>query len=115
MSALLNYYQKTKQLIETFSNMKDDEWELKMEQSEAVFLERDKLLQQIAPPFSDEDQVLFEKIQQLEKALESHMKNEKLSIHKNIKRLTETKESSNKYNNPYEHMNTDGMFYDKRN
>ncbi|MFE8701654.1 flagellar protein FliT [Cytobacillus sp. FJAT-54145] len=112
MSALQLYFKKTEDLVHLLQISPDrDEVLLTIESG---FLEREEYLKGINPPFTQEDKELYIKIQKLEVELQALLNKEKLAIQKDIKDLSIKKQTSNKYTNPYESINQDGMFYDKR-
>ncbi|MCA1040466.1 flagellar protein FliT [Bacillus infantis] len=81
---------------------------------EAALEERDQLMQELQPPYSEGEKALGKKLLDLNIRLSQLLQKEKALIQKDIKGLSIKKESNNKYVNPYQSMATDGMFYDKR-
>lgn len=76
--------------------------------------QREELLSQIQPPFSDEEIQLGRQSMILNQHLDQLLLLQKQEIQRDIKELNQKKKTSNKYTNPYENLSTDGMFYDKK-
>jgi flagellar protein FliT len=81
---------------------------------EGALEERDQLMKEVQPPYSEGEKALGKKLLDLNIRLSQLLQKEKALIQKDIKGLSIKKESNNKYVNPYQSMATDGMFYDKR-
>ncbi|WP_366160969.1 flagellar protein FliT [Bacillus infantis] len=112
MSPVERLYAMTAELIERLEQGNDrDE---KIGWIEGALEERDQLMKEIQPPYSEGEKLLGKKLLDLNIRLSQQMQKEKALIQKDIKGLSIKKESNNKYVNPYQSMATDGMFYDKR-
>ncbi|MFD6439764.1 flagellar protein FliT, partial [Peribacillus sp. NPDC060186] len=87
----------------------------KIEKVEVLLEEREKSISEIQPPFSDSEQDLGKKLIELNEKVSQLLEEQKVEIQHDMKQLSVTKESTNKYVNPYQSLSTDGVFYDKRN
>lgn len=114
MSAVQNFYNVTMELITWLLEHPHDERDERIKKIEELMEKREAFMQNIKPPFSPEEQLLGKKLMDLNQQLDKLLLLEKTAIQKNIKDLHKTKESTNKYANPYQSLNTDGIFYDKR-
>ncbi|WP_141432937.1 flagellar protein FliT [Bacillus sp. 03113] len=114
MNALRQYYAVTVELLDLFKNstMERDEKILAIEQ---LLEKRETWMQQIKPPYSEEDRKLGSTLIELERSVASFLQKEKLHIQKDLNELNVKKNSTNKYINPYQSLSSDGVFYDKRN
>lgn len=112
MGSLNQYYDFSAQLIDVLKNEKDVD--KKIEQINTLLDKRQSLLIEISPPFSQAELEVGSMLMKMEKIINELLSNEKLAILKDIKNLSLTKESSQKYLNPYQSLSTDGIFYDKR-
>jgi len=113
VSALQSYYQVTLDLIRLLQNETDRD--KKIQQTDELLNQREVLMNSIKPPYNDSENEMGAQLLKLEPVLSQLLKKEKLEIQKDLKELSKKKESTNKYTNPYASVQTDGMFYDKRN
>lgn len=112
MSPVERLYALTAELVGKLEQVNDrDE---KIGWIEAAIDERDQLMKEVQPPYSEGQKALGKKLLDLNVRLSQLLQKEKALIQKDIKGLSIKKESTNKYVNPYQSMATDGMFYDKR-
>jgi flagellar protein FliT len=112
VSAISQLYQLTLDLIQLFES--DQDRDGKIEKIESLLSQREELLKQMVPPYSNEEKQIGKNIIQLDSKLSDLLLAEKISIQKDIKALQSKKESNFKYVNPYQSLATDGVFYDKR-
>ncbi|WP_174728840.1 flagellar protein FliT [Mesobacillus harenae] len=112
MSAVREFHQLTTELIDLLQ-MKTDRDE-KILQVEALLEQREQAMVRIVPPYSDDEKALGKSLIDLNRQLTGLLSREKLLIQKDMKDLSNKKESNLKYTNPYENVSVDGMFYDKR-
>ncbi|MCM3238353.1 flagellar protein FliT [Heyndrickxia oleronia] len=108
------YYQLTDELISTLRNISQNNRDEAITLINDLLNKREQTLSKIQPPFSDEEKHFGAKLVQMEKTLKQLLEKEKQSIQGNMAQLSKTKTSMNKYINPYQNMQTDGYFYDKR-
>lgn len=112
MRAVQQFHELTVQLIEFLeSSAGRDE---KIQRTTELLEKRQRLMTEINPPFSNEEKEIGAAAITLNKKLNDLLSKEKILIQKDIKELSRKKESTNKYENPYNSLLIDGMFYDKR-
>lgn len=114
MDAVREIYSITLEMINLL-HKSDKERDEKIERLQELLNQRDHLIKNIKPPYSDEENEIGKKIVMLEPVLSKLLLNEKLSIQKDIKDVHMKKESTEKYVNPYDTFSIDGVFYDKKN
>lgn len=106
------FYDLTLQLIKLYQGTSDRDY--KIEETERLLSLRDEAMKNTFVPSNDTDRDLLKKCRQLNDHLNGLMKQEKQHIQKDMKELKAKKESTNKYVNPYQSYNPDGMFYDRK-
>ncbi|MBB6445130.1 flagellar protein FliT [Bacillus benzoevorans] len=114
MNAVKDFYDTTVQLIQLLENqqIKRDE---KIEQIENLLAHREGLMEEIKPPFSQEEQKFGILLPELNQKLLKLLEQEKSVIQQDMILLKKQKENNKKYTNPYESLITvEGGFYDKR-
>ena len=115
MSALGEYYRVTKDAIEVLSEMS---WEKDRENAisrlDDIIGIREKLQQDIQPPFTDEEKQLGELCVKLNEELAKIMAKRRMEVARDMKLVRKQKQHNHKYANPYEAILTDGIYYDKR-
>ncbi|OXT16887.1 flagellar protein FliT [Bacillus sp. OG2] len=113
MSAVERLYALTAGLIDRLEQGSDRDERIVW--IEAALEEREQLMKEMQPPYSEDEKILGKKLLSLNIRLSQLLQKEKSLIQKDINGLSIKKESNNKYMNPYQSLATDGMFYDKRN
>lgn len=112
MNGLQLFLDLTVQLIKLYQSEGDrDE---RIQETERLLALREEAMKNVVPPSSDAERELLQKSKQLNDYLNGLMLQEKQKIQKDMKDLKVKKESTNKYANPYENINPDGMFYDRK-
>jgi flagellar protein FliT len=116
MSVVEQLHHITKEFYESIvcKNVKKDERDGWIEALERFLQDRENLLANIQPPFTEEEKRLGAEIVQFNQKIDEKLKQVKQDIQLDIRNLKKTKESTNKYLNPYQSLSMDGMFYDKR-
>jgi flagellar protein FliT len=112
VNGLQLFYDLTVQLIKLYQG--EGEREERIEETNRLLISRDEAMTKVTTPTTDAERELLNKCRQLNDHLNGLMKQEKVQIQKDIKELSLKKESTNKYVNPYENFNPDGMFYDRK-
>lgn len=112
MSALDKYVELTLQLLDIVKNESDQD--KKIQQIESLLAERETIIKNIVPPFTQEEQALGKELVVYEETLQALLNKEKKIIQQEIKNISIRKQSTKKYTNPYESLSTDGIFYDKQ-
>jgi flagellar protein FliT len=112
VSSIHQFHDLTLQLIQLLEGSVDrDE---KIEKTTEILEKRQKLMIEIVPPFSNEEKEIGAATITLNEKLNVLLSKEKILIQKDIKELSHKKKSTNKYENPYQSIMIDGIFYDKR-
>lgn len=114
VNAVREFYDATIELVNLLENdsIKRDDKINKMEQ---LLTQRERLLQDIKPPFSPQEKQLGRILVGLNAKLERLLEKEKTAIQHDIKLVKKQKESNKKYVNPYESLaSLEGGFVDKR-
>lgn len=83
--------------------------------AEDMLEQREIILQQLNPPFSNEEQQMGKQLIEQQSELDQLLQALKNQIQKDMNGLNKKKTSVHKYVNPYEALQNDGAFYDKRN
>jgi flagellar protein FliT len=86
-----------------------------IETIERLLAERDELLQNLRPPYSEEEQRLGRQIVAWNREIEEHLQAIKRQIQRDLAMVREKRRANAHYTNPYEQsLAMDGMFYDKK-
>ncbi|MCM3602638.1 flagellar protein FliT [Robertmurraya korlensis] len=112
MNGLQLFLDLTVQLIKLYQT--DGDRDERIQETERLLALRDEAMKNAVPPSSDVERELLRKSKKLNDHLNGLMLQEKQNIQKDMKDLKVKKESTNKYVNPYENFNPDGMFYDRK-
>jgi flagellar protein FliT len=116
MSVAEECHLKTKQLYELVQNESFDDTvrDDVIERLDQLLDERQLLLDQFTPPFSNDEKQLGQEILSWNRVIDSKLISFQQAVQRDINGLSMKKKSVNKYVNPYESMQHDGMFYDKK-
>lgn len=112
MNGLKLFFDLTVQLIKLYQTEGDRD--KRIQETERLLALRNEAVKNAVPPSSDDERELLQKSKQLNDHLNGLILQEKQNIQKDMKDLKVKKESTNKYANPYENINPDGMFYDRK-
>lgn len=104
----------TKRLLDLLEAVEQDR-DNQIEEAEELLEQRGTLFPSIKPPFTAEEQMLGREIMQMNKEIEARLDRLNNAVKEDLKEVSVKKQSMNKYSNPYESLQTDGVFYDKRN
>lgn len=110
MEALKQCYAITNELVERLKS----ESEVDTEKVNQLLDQRQACLTLLTPPTTETEKKIGQALLQQDKELVALLQKEKQSIQKEIRSLEYKKKSNQKYVNPYQALQTDGMFYDKR-
>lgn len=110
MEAIKQCYAITNELIELLK----EEKEADMDKVDQLLEQRQACLSLLTPPTTESEKKLGQALMQQDKELVSMLQKAKISIQKELRDLKFKKASNQKYVNPYQSLQTDGMFYDKR-
>ncbi|MGE8206915.1 flagellar protein FliT [Heyndrickxia sp. NPDC080065] len=114
MTPIQECFKLTEEMIEVLQATNEEERDVTIEKVENFLERREKLLEYIKPPFSEEEQLLGDRLVLLGKQLDVLLMNLKQEIQKDMNGLNQKKKSLNQYANPYSNLQNDGYFYDKR-
>lgn len=114
MSSVLLCYTITKQLKEALEHVNDENREATIEEVESLLEKRQSVLGTIKPPYTLEEQELGKQMIAWNGQIDRQLAQVRLEIKRDMNGLTRKKTSVQKYSNPYESLQYDGMFYDKK-
>lgn len=114
MSSVLLCYTITKQLKEALEQGNDENRDATIEEVEALLEKRQSVLDTIKPPFTQEEQAIGKQMITWNGQIDRQLAQLRLAIKRDMNGLTKKKTSAQKYSNPYESLQYDGMFYDKK-
>lgn len=116
MSIVKELYESTLDLysfLQKWDGNKDGR-EQYIEKLEHLLNERQSLLEQMKPPFSDEDKLLGAEIAKYDGKINILLNAKLNEIKMDITSLKQKKQQQTKYENPYMASYEDGMFLDKK-
>lgn len=117
MEVLEKVYELTKELTTLLeqpvtSKNRDDV----MQQLNELIEERGKWMEQLSPPYSDEEMKLGNEIAKLNPKIQMKMQNLFTDLKTEMKQMQQQKKSQQFYTNPYKNVSTlDGTFLDRKN
>ncbi|KIL42967.1 flagellar protein FliT [Jeotgalibacillus campisalis] len=115
MSAVEQCLRLTKAIYSVLLNGKKESREEWINQVNALFDEREELFPQISEPFSPEEREMGNQIISLNSRIQELLATNHLHLQDEMSSLRSKKTNMKKYINPYDQVNRDGTFYDKRN
>jgi flagellar protein FliT len=115
MTVVQRCYDLTNDLLQVVQSFNEENRDDVINQIEELLEKRQDILQQIKPPFSNEEHALGQEIVKMNRALDTKLILISNEVQRDMNGLNKKKVSAKKYTNPYESVNFDGMFYDKRN
>jgi len=110
MEALKQCYAITTELIELLKKEK----EVDMAKVDQLLEQRQACLTILTPPTTESEKKVGQALLQQDKELLTMLQKAKISVQKELRDLKFKKASNQKYVNPYQSLQIDGMFYDKR-
>lgn len=114
MSSVLLCHSITRQLKEAVEGLADADRESIIETIEKLLAERQTLLGRIKPPFSVDEQLLGKEMMEWNQEIDRKLILLRTEIKRDMNGLTKKKSSAKRYTNPYQSLQHDGMFYDKK-
>lgn len=114
MTLVKECYDLTRNLLQAVQSVTTENRDETIETVEELLERREKLLSSIKPPFSNEDRRLGQELVSMNREIDVKLSLIQSHIQRDINGLNKKKTSMKKYTNPYESVNFDGMFYDKR-
>ncbi|TKC17045.1 flagellar protein FliT [Robertmurraya kyonggiensis] len=115
MTVVKACYEVTQQLFQAVQAVKTENRDEAIKEIELLLEKRETFLPSIQPPFSSEDKKLGQEMILMNREIDAKLKLIRSYVQRDINGLNKKKTSMKKYTNPYESVNFDGMFYDKRN
>ncbi|WP_456273266.1 hypothetical protein [Bacillus sp. AK031] len=115
MLAVKECYLLTKQLVEVLQALPDEEWDAYISKVENLLERRDSVLEKIEPPFIEQEVELSREIIKWNQMIDNKMTDFRDRIKREMNGTVKKKVSVKKYKNPYDHLQTDGYYYDKKN
>ncbi|MEL3970968.1 flagellar protein FliT [Rossellomorea oryzaecorticis] len=114
MSSVILCHSITKQLKEAMDEVSGGNRDSIIQKIEKLLTERQSLLGSIQPPLTEDEQVLGKQMMAWNQEIDRKLILLRTEIKRDMNGLTKKKTSAQKYTNPYENMQHDGMFYDKK-
>ncbi|MCA1055314.1 flagellar protein FliT [Rossellomorea aquimaris] len=114
MSSVILCHSITKQLLEAIDGVTDENRDSVIEKIEKLLVERQSLLGAINPPFTENEQAIGKQMMGWNQEIDGKLMLLRAEIKRDMNGLTKKKTSAQKYTNPYENLQHDGMFYDKK-
>jgi flagellar protein FliT len=114
MSSVILCHSITKQLKEAVEEVAAGNRDSVIGKIEKLLTERQSLLGSIKPPFTEDEQVIGKQMMAWNQEIDRKLVLLRTEIKRDMNGLTKKKTSAQKYTNPYENMQHDGMFYDKK-
>jgi flagellar protein FliT len=114
MSSVRLCHSVTKQLHTAVNGITDENREAVIGKIEKLLEERQVLLENIRPPFTSEEHVLGKQMMEWNQVIDRTLISLRNDIKRDMNGLTKKKTTVQRYSNPYENMQHDGMFYDKK-
>ncbi|WP_175990245.1 flagellar protein FliT [Bacillus sp. Marseille-Q1617] len=114
MSSVLLCHSITKQLKEAIDGVSSENRDSVIESIEKLLVERQSLLGSIKPPFSTDEQVLGREMMAWNQEIDRKLMLLRTEIKRDMNGLSKKKTSAQRYTNPYQSLQHDGMFYDKK-
>lgn len=116
MNTVLALAKVTKELYELVQKEGEkNERETFISRIDELLEEREVFISQIQPPFTEQEKQLGHQIISWNQEIDSILKLVLSSVQVDIKGVNDKKKSVHKYANPYEALQSDGAFYDKKN
>ncbi|PFG04674.1 flagellar protein FliT [Bacillus sp. es.034] len=113
MSSVEQCYELTKQLYVLVGSSSKVEDRL-IEEVDQLILQREGILSSIQPPYTEAEQTLGRQIVQWNTVIDKKLAILRDEVKKEMNSMNKKKITAKKYSNPYEHMQTDGYFYDQK-
>lgn len=114
MTPVHDCHKMTKRLLDLLEAAAQDR-DSQIEEVEELLDQRETILPSIQPPFTAEEKQLGSEINLMNQEIEARLQQLSRSVQMDLREVNVKKQSMDKYSNPYESLQTDGVFYDKRN
>jgi flagellar protein FliT len=115
-AAVQNCFDITKELfgILTASNSSEQDRDQTIERIDNLIDKREGVLKDIQSPFSEEEKELGQQMVKMNKVIDNKLSLLREEIKRDMNGINKKKTNVKKYSNPYENMQSDGVYYDKR-
>jgi flagellar protein FliT len=115
-AAVQNCFDITKELFEvlTAPHSGEQDRDQTIERIDNLVDKREGLLKDIQPPFSEEEKELGQQMVKMNKVIDQKLSLLREEIKRDMNGINKKKTNVKKYSNPYENMQFDGVYYDKR-
>jgi flagellar protein FliT len=116
MNPVQSCFEITKELWEilTAPNSGEKNRDEAIERIENLIEKREGLLKDIQPPFSEMEEELGQQIVKMNKVIDQKLSILREEIKRDMNSITKKKTNVKKYTNPYESLQQDGVYYDKK-
>ncbi|MCC3356950.1 flagellar protein FliT [Bacillus sp. REN16] len=115
MNPLVELYRITKELHGLLSEpVQQEKRDALIEAINRFLDEREQLISDIKPPYTEEEQKLGTEVVQMNVFIDDKLESLKNDIQQDIANQKKRKTSTTKYINPYQSAPADGMFFDKK-
>ncbi|MGM0843790.1 MAG: flagellar protein FliT [Bacillota bacterium] len=114
MSKVQECYTITENLVKLVENPSVTQRDNVIDEIESLLVQRQSVMADMKGPYSEEEKELGKQIVAWNSEIERGFANLRNDIKRNMNNVEKKKTSAQKYTNPYESMQFDGMFYDKK-
>jgi flagellar protein FliT len=114
MSKVQQCLELTKELLQVLETMEGKDRNDVIQSIQRLLDERQALLPFIQPPYSEEEIQIGRELVRTNQHIEPLLIKLQMEIQKDRNSFEKRKHSVKKYRNPYESLQFDGMYYDKR-
>lgn len=114
MIPLQECFKVTEDLIKVLNKVDSNDRDASIDRITELLEKRNMIVSTIKSPFSNDEMEFGKSLVEQNKLLNSLLEKVKLDIQKDLSTLSKRKRSMNRYVNPYDTIQSDGFFYDKR-
>lgn len=115
MHPLKECYLLTTELIQMLEEKENVDRDQLISALQEKLQKREEILNEIHPPFSEGETAIGKQIMKLNEKLTHLLNEEKQLIQRDLMNVKKKKNVTNGYINPFQSLQTDGYFYDKKN
>jgi flagellar protein FliT len=114
MSKVQECYDLTEKLVKLVKSPYETQRDEVIAEIESLLDQRQSVMADMKGPYSEKEKELGKQILAWNSEIEKGMTNLRNDIKRNMNSVSKKKISAKKYTNPYESLQFDGMFYDKK-
>jgi flagellar protein FliT len=116
MSPVQSCFEITKELlgILTAPSSSEEDRDKTIERIDNLIDERERLLKDIQSPFSEVEEEIGQQIVKMNKVIDQKLSILREEIKRDMNGINKKKTNVKKYSNPYEGLQQDGVYYDKK-